>query len=386
MVSLTGASALTPTSATVSATINPQNVDTTYHFEYGTTTGYGTSVPVPDADIGSGDSDVQVTQNLTGLAPNTTYHYRVVATSSAGLTDGPDQTFTSTPPALINVQPPTGMSGGTGLSTGNATLNVYLDPQGADTSYHFDYGTTTGYGSSTPAADAGSGNAPTSGSAQISGLAANTTYHYRTVVSNSYGSYTGPDSTFTTPPSSCPNQQYRTGASTTLPDCRAYEQVSPQDKAGYPVSLLDLAPAGDRVAFGSSGAFAGEPSEFGGADYMGVRNSSGWSTQPLDPPAALGLGEFGAEIASSDLTTTGTVLYNGRSPVDSSAETVYLRNPDGSSTAGSPTLSPTGGGDFTQSSDASVVGGDSSMSHLVLTSEGSLLPHRHRIEQHPASV
>jgi hypothetical protein len=83
------------TSRLLQAQINPNGLDATYHFEYGTTTGYGTSVPIPDADIGSGTSDVAVSQRIASLALNTTYHYRVVATNTAGTTSGADQTFTS---------------------------------------------------------------------------------------------------------------------------------------------------------------------------------------------------------------------------------------------------------------------------------------------------
>lgn len=84
---------LTPTSADLTAQINPNLGDTTYHFQYGTSTGYGTSIPVPDADIGSGATDVAVTQHLTGLSANTEYHWRVVATNVAGTTTGVDHTF-----------------------------------------------------------------------------------------------------------------------------------------------------------------------------------------------------------------------------------------------------------------------------------------------------
>ena len=88
------------TSAVLSAQINPQHLDTTYHFEYDTTpyttsAMHGTSLPQPDADIGAGVSDVAVDQEPQDLKPGTTYHYRVVATSSVGATDGPEHLFTT---------------------------------------------------------------------------------------------------------------------------------------------------------------------------------------------------------------------------------------------------------------------------------------------------
>jgi hypothetical protein len=89
------ASNLQATSATVNASVNPDGEVTTYRVEYGTTTGYGSSVPTPEATIASEQSAEKVSQNLTGLSTKTTYHYRFVAIDSSGVTNGPDQTFTT---------------------------------------------------------------------------------------------------------------------------------------------------------------------------------------------------------------------------------------------------------------------------------------------------
>jgi hypothetical protein len=81
-------------SATISGTVNPHGTDTHYHFEYGTTTSYGTNTT--PANAGAGTMDVAASASLAGLAAHTTYHYRIVATSSAGTATGADQTFTTT--------------------------------------------------------------------------------------------------------------------------------------------------------------------------------------------------------------------------------------------------------------------------------------------------
>jgi hypothetical protein len=90
-----GASAtdVTAEGVTLNAQINPLGFATTYHFEWGTTTAYGHSLPVPDATVGSGEGDVAVSQQLTGLQPDTTYHYRVAATNSLGTAFSLDHTF-----------------------------------------------------------------------------------------------------------------------------------------------------------------------------------------------------------------------------------------------------------------------------------------------------
>ena len=85
---------LTQTSATLNARVNPdgQNV-TACKFEYGTTTGYGSSASCA-ALPGSGSSPVVVDASIaSGLAANTTYHYRISATNSSGTSTGTDATF-----------------------------------------------------------------------------------------------------------------------------------------------------------------------------------------------------------------------------------------------------------------------------------------------------
>lgn len=85
--------------------------------------------------------------------------------------------------------------------------------------------------------------------------------------------------------------------STHLPDCRAYEQVSPADKNGnhvgvtYPGELTPGAifsgPDGDRVAFASPGSFAGDPGALGVSSYFADRGTDGWHTNALSPPAEI---------------------------------------------------------------------------------------------------
>ncbi len=97
----TSSSDLTATTATLHATIVPNSIKTTYHFEYGTSLAYGTNVPVPDESIGEGAAPVTVSELITGLAKGT-YHFRVVAENSLGTTVSEDQTFNFFPPDCPN--------------------------------------------------------------------------------------------------------------------------------------------------------------------------------------------------------------------------------------------------------------------------------------------
>lgn len=86
-----GASAVTQQTATIAGTINPHGVPTAFFFRFGTTSSYGARTATGDA--GSGTKGVPVSAPLTALQPNTVYHYRLVAFSTAGTTRGGDRTF-----------------------------------------------------------------------------------------------------------------------------------------------------------------------------------------------------------------------------------------------------------------------------------------------------
>ena len=87
------ATSVTSSSATLNGTVNPNGSSTTYYFQYGTSTSYGSSTTSTSA--GSGTSDVSVDASISGRSSNTTYHYRLIATNSAGTSYGDDQSFTT---------------------------------------------------------------------------------------------------------------------------------------------------------------------------------------------------------------------------------------------------------------------------------------------------
>src|SRR5438093_143728 len=178
-------------SAILNGTVNPHGLTTTVHFQYGTTTGYGSTTA---NQTFTGNTTRSVAANIGGLSPSTTYHFRIVATNSTGTTYGSDRTFTTlspTGPPVVTTNPPTL------IASYSATLNGSLDPHGLSTGVYFQYGTTTSYGSTT-ASQTKTGNTYQSVSANISGLNASTTYHFRIVATNSAGTSYGSDTTFTT--------------------------------------------------------------------------------------------------------------------------------------------------------------------------------------------
>jgi hypothetical protein len=184
------ATAIGATTATVTGTVVPGGQATSWYVEYGTSTTYGSQTA--KANAGSGSAAVNVTSNLASLKPGSTYHYRVVATNSAGTVHGSDAVFTTlTPPGAT-----TGAA--TGIGTASATLNGTVDPNSRSTTFYFEYGTSTSYGTKTSVRSAGSGSTPQNETVAISNLQVGRTYHFRIVATSDAGTTTGSDATFTT--------------------------------------------------------------------------------------------------------------------------------------------------------------------------------------------
>jgi NHL repeat len=180
--------------AILRASIAQGLADTAYRFEYGPTSAYGASIPVSDQDIGNGlDGPATVAQEVTGLKPGTTYHYRVVASNALGVTAGPDQMFTTLPP-----QPPAvSTRAAEGVAQNSATLTGTIETQGFETTYEFDIGVDTSYGTRI-FGDAGVEAGVNTYRVPLQGLMPGTTYHYRVVATNLFGTTYGADETFTT--------------------------------------------------------------------------------------------------------------------------------------------------------------------------------------------
>jgi hypothetical protein len=79
------------TSGQLLGTVNPQGLETSYFFQYGPTTAYGSQTPT--ANVGKGILTVKVGQTVASLPSGE--HYRIVASNSAGTTNGRDRTYTS---------------------------------------------------------------------------------------------------------------------------------------------------------------------------------------------------------------------------------------------------------------------------------------------------
>lgn len=183
-----------PTGATPTANIISGSSAATVTVEYGFDTTYGLQAVVPTPVPGSIYSD-SVLARVTGLTPNTTYHYRIKATNNEGTRMGTDGTFMTTALPDVSTSP------ASYVGSSWARINGIYAPHLATYQVIFEYGTSTAYGLS--AADVsfviGNVSGQNSAHADLRGIAPSTTYHCRIKLADDYGNfYYGGDTTFTT--------------------------------------------------------------------------------------------------------------------------------------------------------------------------------------------
>ncbi len=300
---LSGAVENSPTeaSAVLSAEVNPDGGGEvkTCEFQYVDEANYNPeavdpfasshSVPCSQQLPYSSGAPTQVSAEISNVSPGTTYHYRLLVSNEAGTTEARPRTFDLRAPVISGVA-------ASNLTETTAELTADINPEGGDTTYHFEYGPTTSYGSNAPvpAADIGSFDSDQAVSARLTNLEKGAVYHFRLIAENPIGTVTSEDQTFNFFPPSCPNATVRQQSGTAfLPDCRAYELVSPGDAGGTilfpegPQSPLATQPS--RFAFGGIlgeiPEAGGEPPDVRGDLYVATRSDTGWTTRYVGPPA-----------------------------------------------------------------------------------------------------
>jgi sugar lactone lactonase YvrE len=380
------------TTATFEGHVDPKGVQTNYRFEYSDDS-FATirSVPLADADAGPVDSNNAVQQSVVGLEPNTAYRVRLIATKAfgGGTVTTPFESFT-TEAAAPDVS---GTSAYT-IGEGVARLVGYVDANRQATSYRFEYGTAPCSANPctsvpVPDADAGSGTGPALVTQQVSGLSTGQEYHFRLVATNTTGTDEGEDTVFELnqdPPAAgaCTNAALRAGASAHLPNCRAYEMVSPVDKSNTDIGFLAwrdgpeaflpyptpsapipivvngvgykgpmaTSPVGDEIVFPSVASFAGvqygggrhNEIVFPGIFYLAHRDASAqrWVTEPLVPQrTAPGVSANANEVPNLALAGSGanlraSALIGGRTSVFHAADEPFCLPDSASPGAPSP--------------------------------------------------
>jgi sugar lactone lactonase YvrE len=376
--------------AKLNGTVNPSGAEVTdCEFQYGTSTAYGQAVPCAEtpAEIGLGEAAVPVHADLTGLAPDI-YHFRLLVGNAEGSSTGEDFVFTiEGPPAVVDESfgEPTQRE---------AELRAEINPSNAETTYHFEYGTSEAYGLTTGDRTIPAGNDTAFIKAPITQLTPETTYHFRVFAENSIGAIAGPDQILTTPAypdgnDPCPNAEVRALEGVPgLAECRAYEQVSPAQKERVPVNQF---PSATMVRDDGNGVFyTTERIALPGSEtnnlfpaVISTRGDDGWLNTPVGAPTVTTGPSFAAVTrsviaVSDDLSRVlvGSKEALGDGGVDGNSNLYLYDLPTKQYTLVATSPGPTltndlqgvhGGGEF-------FIGGTPNLSTVVFDTAAHLLP------------
>jgi hypothetical protein len=291
-------------SATLKGVLNPKNAGEAGHYEFlyrrdakqdepeketGGCEG-GSRAPEP-AGVDTGALREPVSVALSKLLPGSEYTFCLVAINNAG-----EQTIA---PPVIFTTSALGEEFSSTVTAKEATLNAEVGTDDAETTFHIEYGASSISEVSTPTAHAIPSQTPLIVGQTVLGLKPATTYHYRFVVSNERGTVVGVEHAFTTAPApgselsqNCSNEQRRTEQpyALRLPDCRAYEMVSPLNSDGQDANDSfeyaeppRAAVSGNAVAYASFGNFAEPKGSAYETTFVSRRGPEGWSTQEVTP-------------------------------------------------------------------------------------------------------
>ncbi len=200
------------------------------------------------------------------------------------------------------------------VSASEVKLGAVVNPGGLETSFRFEYlseaafqangesfsGPNQPTSAPFPEGNVGQGVVSRTVWASANGLQPGAAYHFRVVAENVLGETVGADQTFTTATLtqvSCPNEELRTGFSASLPDCRAYELVTPSNELSAQPDATKITVGGFDNGGGTNDNFAaadgnrmsfisGEPlpgSTSAGWEYLSTRGAVGWSTESVLP-------------------------------------------------------------------------------------------------------
>ncbi|TSA27511.1 MAG: hypothetical protein D4R67_05860 [Bacteroidetes bacterium] len=312
IVVTSAASSITSTGATLNGTVNANGYSTTVTFEYGLNTGYGSTITAAQSPV-TGNTATPVSGAVSGLAPNTLYHYRVVGVNSAGTTNGNDMTFTTAtaPPIVV-----TDAAAPIGLTT--ATLNGTVTAQNSSTTVTFQWGPSPALGNvvnATPGTV--TGNTATPVTAGLTGLTSGNTYYYRCVGVNVAGTTNGATLSFVAGCPQIPPAGPITGPTSVCANSPGYVySITPLiNTTGYNWSV----PPGAVITAGANtpsitvtfGTTSGNVSVYGTSTCAsGAPSSTAVTVSPIPDPTITGSNNMCVNSGSYEYTTeAGFVNY-----------------------------------------------------------------------------
>ena len=301
----TAASSITTAGATLNGTVNANGSSSTVTFEYGPTITYGSTVTATQSPVG-GSTVTPVSAPITGLAPNTQYHFRVKGVNAGGTSNGNDMTFTTAaaPPIVVT-------NAATNIGTTTATLNGTVTAQNASTTVTFQWGLSPSFGNvATATPSPVTGNTATAVSANITGLTPNTLYYFRCVGVNAGGTTNGTTLSFLAGCPPIPQAGTITGPTSVCANStgNVYSITALTNATGYTWSV----PAGATITSGANttsitvtfGTTSGNVSVYGtSACTSGAPNSLAVTVNALPTPTITGPSTACTNTAGNIYTT-----------------------------------------------------------------------------------
>jgi hypothetical protein len=314
--------------------VDPKGTSVTHcEFQYGESEAYGQEAPCLN---GSGEevgteahpivTPTEVHADLDPINGGATYHFRLrLGNSKAEFLSSEDASFSTLAIAVI------GEVKASEITATSAKLSAKVNPQGvAGTSCALEWGTTASYGTIVPCEPQGlgSGSTPVEVTVELTDLSPDTPYHFSFSVKDDNGTTLPVDHSFifipeTTGAGGCENESLRiANDSTKLPDCRAYELVTPMNKNGALIGALfannvppQISASGGRVIAPSIQCFALSLSCVGvrgaeGEPFQFERTEDGWAAQSLAIPASV----YETSSAWGFNADTGSALFGAPSP------------------------------------------------------------------------
>lgn len=193
------ASGISKNTANLNGEITPNNASTEYWFEYGENQNLGNATSLQSA--GSNTTKIPVSVSVSDLLPYTTYYFRLNSQNQFGTVNGAILDFkTAGPPS--SVAPSVTTKASSNITTSSATLRGVVNPNGAVTTYWFEYSSDSLLGSlllnTTDKKSAGAGSKEMAINEDISGLSSKTNYYFRLVAQNDLGTTRGEKISFKT--------------------------------------------------------------------------------------------------------------------------------------------------------------------------------------------
>lgn len=198
-IAMTSADVTTSESAaSVSGTVTPRGFFTNYWYEYGLTENLGNKTPMQN--IGSGYTPLTSPGYISGLAKNTSYHFRLVAENQYGKATGNQFTFKTDAgnPAPVGSIPTIKTTATNGISRTTATLHGEVTPNQSTTQYWFEYGKTSNFGNTSSYTTISDTSSKTEASLALTNLDPATNYYFRLNAQNQWGTVNGLTLTFKT--------------------------------------------------------------------------------------------------------------------------------------------------------------------------------------------